>query len=163
MKTTFTICILILFLNPLISGQNNPPMAVNDTVYCFPGYTYRLNILANDYDPDGDSIYVSYCQVPQINDSIWEFTLLLYDYSVGSDYQSVKTFNYQIKDANGTPSPGKIVYIYKYPPSFEFADANNINALISPFGNHFWDFTHSCFEAPKGSGKKAVFNQSLCV
>lgn len=161
MKTTFTICILILFLNPLISGQNNPPIAVNDTVYCFPGYTYRLNILANDYDPDGDSIYVSYCQVPQINDSTWEFTLLLYDYSVGSDYQSVKTFNYQIKDANGTPSPGKIVYIYKYPPSFEFADANNINALISPFGNHFWDFTHSCFEAPKGSGKKAVFNQSL--
>jgi len=91
MKTTFTICILILFLNPLISGQNNPPIAVNDTVYCFPGYTYRLNILANDYDPDGDSIYVSYCQIPKIIDSTWELALPLFNYTLNSDYSTLES------------------------------------------------------------------------
>jgi hypothetical protein len=41
-------------------------------------------------------------------------------------------------------------------------DINNINALISPFGLHFWDFENAHFEVPKGSGKQSCF-QSFSV
>jgi len=37
-------------------GQNNAPVAVNDTIKGFVGQTYTLNMLKNDFDPDGDSI-----------------------------------------------------------------------------------------------------------
>lgn len=164
MKTTFTLCIVILLMNPFVIGQNNPPAAVNDTVYGFPGYPYRLNILANDYDPDGDSIYVksifpSYLMT-KINDSTWE--LIMSEPAMSnSGYDSIGIVHYTLMDSQGESCKGTVVYIYPYAPRFNYIDANNINALISPFGNHFWDFTHSCFEVPKGSGKKAVFNHTL--
>lgn len=164
MKTTFSLFILILLLNPFVFGQNNPPVAVNDTVYGFPGYPYRLNILANDYDPDGDSIYVKISgpssMITRINDTTWEVKFSG-GTGITTEYDSITTGYYLLVDSQGETCAGKVVFIYSYAPRFEYIDANNISALISPFGNHFWDLRNSHFEVPKGSGKTAVFNHTL--
>ena len=52
------IALLFLFLGfvmPCLS-QNLPPVAVNDTITASPGDTVYVNVLKNDYDPEGDSI-----------------------------------------------------------------------------------------------------------
>ena len=44
-------------------GQNHAPVAVNDTIYGVVGNTVYVTLsllLKNDYDPDGDSIFIKY-------------------------------------------------------------------------------------------------------
>ena len=163
MKTLIAAFALMLLTFTQAIGQNHPPVAVNDTVYGFLGYPVYVNLLKNDYDPDGDSIFVYYGQsLGKINDSTWE-------YHVMPDlYYSPQTSVYLIKDEHDSIAKAVFVFIPKSPPRYDSLDINNINALISPFGNHFWDdkpwpLNSACFEVPKGSGKTAVFNQTLWI
>lgn len=46
--------------------------------------------------------------------------------------------------------------------SGSYLNINNVNALINPVGNQFYDFEgNNCFEVPSGSGKHTIFNSSL--
>jgi hypothetical protein len=59
MKTSFLIFALLI-ASVTTFGQNQAPVAVNDTIYGMVGdtvYVTRSFLLQNDYDPDGDSIY----------------------------------------------------------------------------------------------------------
>ena len=89
-------CMVISF------AQNHAPTAVNDTASTFRGHI-KINVLHNDYDIDGDIIWVfSICQAPKhgfatkINDSIIEYRSFL-SYAGGID-----SFAYKIKDS-GSP------------------------------------------------------------
>jgi hypothetical protein len=42
-------------------------------------------------------------------------------------------------------------------------DINNISAIISPFGSHFWDYETGYFEVPKGSGKHSIFAHNMWI
>ncbi len=152
---------LVLALNSM--GQNNYPVAVNDTVSGFIGYPVQVTssfLLRNDYDPDGDSIYINAVNgFQRINDTTWE-RLLIEGYPIGP-YDSIISNPYFLKDQNGGIDLGKIIIRIRSAARYDSLDVNNINALISPFGNHFWNLKDSHFEVPKGSGKKAVFSQSL--
>ncbi|HNX42881.1 MAG TPA: T9SS type A sorting domain-containing protein [Bacteroidales bacterium] len=163
MKKLLLLIIWAIAFSVASIGQNNSPVAVNDTLYGFIGQTYTLNILQNDFDPDGDPIYVYYLRPPltQINDTTFELTMS--EYCFGTMYESSCNVEYLIKDASGLTAKGYVVFILKYPPRYEKIDINNINALISPFGNHFWDGDTSRFEVPKGSGKTAIFNHNLWI
>ncbi len=61
MKTSILIFALLI-TGLTIFGQNQAPVAVNDTLHGFTGnmvYVTSSFLLKNDYDPDGDSIYIS--------------------------------------------------------------------------------------------------------
>ncbi|MFZ4547580.1 MAG: Ig-like domain-containing protein, partial [Bacteroidales bacterium] len=133
---------------------NHAPVAVNDTVYGFFDYPIQVHLLQNDYDPDGDSIYVDLKPYgfTKINDSTWEFTPTMY---------SNTNYIYRIRDTHDSTCKAKVVLINKAPLSNDSLDINNINALISPLGQHFWDFEKAHFEVPKGSGTMAVFNHTF--
>jgi hypothetical protein len=158
MKTFLVSLVILTMTITLVSGQNHPPVAVNDTVYGFAGYPVYVNLLKNDYDPDGDPIfYLSGNYLTRINDSTWE-------YQVQSQmYPAIQSTNYVIKDSNNAVANAKFIFILKSPPRYDFLDVNNIAALISPYGNHFWDGESARFEVPKGSGKTAVFNSALWI
>ena len=162
MRKVLILSVLFFFVLLLNSfSQNKPPVAVNDTVYGFPGYTYSVNLLKNDFDPDGDSIYISYSpSFTKINDSLWEFIV---QQSSMHFYKNSVRIPYRIKDKQGALGFGAVIFITKAPLIIDSININNINALINPFGNHFWDFNKSRFEIPKGSGKSAVFNHTLWI
>jgi len=159
MKTIFLFLNLTLLFLTTAFCQNHPPVAVNDTVYGFYNYPVQVNLLKNDYDPDGDSIFVYHAPLIKVNDSTWQYTWTGYSY----DYTQSKSLNYFIKDKNGAPSTAKLIFILKTPLRHDSLFINNINALISPIGQHFWNLENARFEVPKGSGKHAVFNHSLWV
>ena len=45
---------LFLLLPGICLAQNHAPIAVNDTIHNLWGYPVDVNVLANDYDPDGE-------------------------------------------------------------------------------------------------------------
>lgn len=166
MKTLISVFALMLLTFTQVLSQNHSPVAVNDTVYGFVGYPVYLNMLKNDYDPDGDSIYVLNGPV-QLNDSTW---VIETNDMRGQPYNAVNKLSYVIKDTTGLHADGFIMLYLRGTSRYDFLDINNISALISPFGNHFWDFgnseagnIHGLFEVPKGSGKTAVFNQTFWI
>ena len=162
MKTIILVSALMLACLTGLFSQNHPPVAVNDTVTGILGFSVDVNVLKNDYDPDGDSIYVAGGVTNyQLNDSTWRLPL---DNSIyTANYNAVRIFHYLIKDQFGLPASGFVVVKLRAIARFDFLNVNNISALISPFGNHFWDLDSSRFEVPKGSGKHAIFNHALWI
>jgi len=162
---TFAFVVVVLFL--LASKgytQNHPPIAVNDTITGIIGFPAYVNLLKNDYDPDGDSIYVSSgLSNYQLNDSTWVVHLDLFTPFGYNPYDTITTVRYFIKDEHGSAATALVVVRLRAVAKYEFLDVNNLSALISPFGNHFWDADSSRFEAPKGSGKHAMLNHTVWV
>ncbi|NVO18652.1 MAG: hypothetical protein HXX13_03080 [Bacteroidetes bacterium] len=164
MKTILLVLTFFLACSIGLLGQNNAPIAVNDTLTGFIGYpVYVTNsvLLQNDHDPDGDSIYVFNCLgFSHFNDSTWMITI---SEELSTAYTSILSSTYIIKDEHGSIGSARIVIKLRGIAHYDSANINNINALISPFGNHFWDGSHSHFEVPKGSGKQAMFSNSIWV
>ncbi|MCK9400993.1 MAG: Ig-like domain-containing protein [Bacteroidales bacterium] len=52
------------FLFTLSFSQNNPPVAVDDTVEVISQVPFIIDVLANDYDPDGDGISIDHWTSP---------------------------------------------------------------------------------------------------
>jgi len=158
MKTLFLLIFFEVGLFTLLNAQNQPPVAVNDTVYVFPGGTFQVQLLKNDYDPDGDSIiFFSPQSLTRINDSTWERKASFYeDY-----YSTIESIVYTIKDKPGNIASARLVMINKAPMTYDFIDINNIKALISPYGYHFFDNEEGKFEVPRNTGKNALFYSNL--
>jgi hypothetical protein len=162
MKSIGLIASLIL-LSTFCVGQNHPPVAVNDTVWGIDGYPVLVYPLRNDYDPDGDSIQIVKLYGEKINDTTLRISPHFYPIPSEVNYTTSRQTSYRIKDFYNNYALGRIIFLNKIPVKYDYLDINNINALISPFGNHFWDLDSSRFEVPKGSGKHAIFNNSIWV
>jgi len=160
MKKLYFTILFLLFLGATFA-QNNKPVAVNDTVYTFCGDSVYINPLANDYDPDGDIIKMSgtIFGFEKINDTLWRNIVPIENFKKGF-YSDTLFYQYSIYDGD-LFNRANIILILAKSLDYAFSDANNINALISPIGNHFWDFEYPKSEVPKGSGKTAVFNSTL--
>jgi hypothetical protein len=158
-KPLLSLLFFILFF--LAYSQNNSPVAVNDTVRPVIGFPFEVNLLKNDFDPDGDSLFIPSFELFRINDSTWRIPPQYYLFP--ESYDSIKEKIYFLKDEHGAVSSANIVIIRRGTPKYDFLDINNIKALISPFGNHFWDGENSMFEVPKGSGKSPIFNHTFWI
>ena len=55
------------------------------------------------------------------------------------------------------PAPGQAPYSYKY------IDVNNINAILSPSSEMFWDLNTQTFEVPAGSQKHTIYAGGLWI
>jgi gliding motility-associated-like protein len=86
-----------------IGDYNNPPVALNDTftVMCYP---LIANLMKNDYDPDGDSIFMETIPVeyPQNGTVILGIDGSLH-YMPNEGFTGIDSFVYRICD-NGIPS-----------------------------------------------------------
>jgi hypothetical protein len=74
MRNLYLLIITIIALSIQAIAQNHPPVAVSDTVYTYAGYSFQFRPLLNDYDPDGDSIYINWglSQFEKIDDSTYQ-------------------------------------------------------------------------------------------
>ncbi len=164
MKISITILILLFSVLSLF-GQNNAPVAVNDTIYGNVSntvYITRSFLLQNDYDPDGDSIYIFLVSgFQKINDTTWKKDLS--NTNIISPYDSIVNGSYILRDSAGAFSNGQIIIRINDAAHFDVLDINNISAIISPFGSHFWNLETAHFEVPKGSGKHSIFTHNVWI
>ncbi len=90
-----------------ISSANEPPSVTDDKVITPVGTPVKINILANDNDPEGKALTISALTLPQHGKlALGEDQSLLYtpnDGFVGSD-----AFTYQVKDADEGYTGGEV-------------------------------------------------------
>jgi hypothetical protein len=163
MKKILLVLSCLFLFHSFSFSQNHPPVAVNDTVWATEGYQVLIYPLQNDYDPDGDPIILQGSPSTMINDTTFSMYPHFYGTPDEVNYSVTRQVIYRIKDSHDNLAIARIVFMNKIPVNFDFLNSNNINALISPFGNHFWDQDSSRFEVPKGSGKKALFANSFWI
>jgi hypothetical protein len=85
---------------------NRPPLAVDDTATAINGFPVNINVLANDSDPDGDTLTVT-AVTQGTNGSVTNNG----DGTVNYDpvcFQGTDTFTYTISDGNGGTDVGLV-------------------------------------------------------
>lgn len=163
-----TISFLLIFVNvyfgiQLGSAQNTPPVAVNDTMWTIPGYPVSVNALENDYDFEGDSIFIIGSQLSH-EDGILYFHNTYNTYSVDT---LVKRYYISDDPENWYNSYDTgYVYIIIDNPFYEYLDVNNVSAQFNNFGNHFWELpggNGSTYFVPKESGQTPLFSSTVWI
>jgi hypothetical protein len=164
-------CLMMMAMVQVLA-QNQAPVAVNDTVYCKVGETVTVNVLANDYDPDGDSIRFFN---KNFGDSAISYTI---DYEERYWFKGIIKRPYGIVDKdNGvildTIVMGNLVLIVEN-NSFDSLYINNISARFAATGNHFhtWpgNWGHevytgckSTFNYPANTRKSTIFTNTFWI
>ena len=155
-----TYLLSLLMASMMLSAQNQAPIAVNDTVKAVFGEEITINVLANDFDTDGDDFHIKGISPSDLQDVLYfNDSIIVFLFT---EYKK-KTFyiSYNIEDENGNwniESIGKAVFLLE---NEKYIDVNNIKALIRSTGDHFWNNTQSLFEFPKGSGKTTLLSSTL--
>ena len=78
---------------------NRPPVAVNDTVNVAPGGTTAIAVLANDSDPDGDTLTITAVGTPSFGAAAISGNQVTYTAPVG--VAGTDRFTYTISDGRG--------------------------------------------------------------
>ena len=163
-----TVCAAMILGNGLPDGQCQATIAVNDTIDLVPGYPKTVNLLANDIFPAGDSLRIT--GGTNAGDgrvkSTWHlggyYTYIAPNRGVGNlIIGTYKLTNFSTAET----STAELVFRI-WDRSFTYLDINDVNALFTVYGNHFWlPFGDGSpgFVVPKGSGKSVIFNSSLWI
>jgi hypothetical protein len=178
MKKIFTLLIGCLTCTMVMAQQNNPPVAVNDTVSCRLGHGMTVNVINNDYDPDGDTFYIALVGkgsgyiIPTFTDSTITFYITEYLHFGG--FTGYVSFLYLLKDEHGEFNNSSIGYLVVnvINDSYDSLNVNSITARINAYGSHFFDMSSNTFgynggtttyNYPSGSRKSTLFKQSLWI
>ncbi len=169
MKRVLFVPFLFLSLYGL-HAQNSPPVGVNDTIYGRHGFNHSVNVLRNDYDPDGDSImFWDYGPggMIEVSDSV-----LMFPYREDVSFLK-KTFQsniYRIQDEHGNwgLESWARIYLGYTNPLFDSLSINNINARFWACASMFdrledSDGDYRFFETPKGSNLSTMSNFRLLM
>jgi hypothetical protein len=103
---TATITIVILPVN----NVNDPPYANNDRQQTPKNVPAKVNVLANDGDPNGDPLAVTVIEQPKNGTATLNPDKTV-KYTPNNNYVGADTFRYKICD-NGTPSLCDTAYVY---------------------------------------------------
>ena len=82
-----------------VGGQNRPPTANDDQAVTNPGKTVKIEVLANDSDPDGDPLKVSAITQPANGTATTNGTTVSYKPNLG--FRGTDTFTYTANDGRG--------------------------------------------------------------
>jgi hypothetical protein len=85
-----------------IRVENAPPVVEDEHFRIRPGATLRANLLANDYDPDGDTITVAASRLNVTRDGNFTYTPAL-------GFIGRESFGYAVQDRYGLITGGRIV------------------------------------------------------
>lgn len=130
-----------------VLAVNRPPVAKDDAVTFPSGQQVIIDVLANDYDLDGDDIYVSDYGTPA-HGSTSGYIGGAIEYTPDADFYGTDTFTYAITDGVGT-STGTVTVTIRPPNKAPTANADvatttmdtsiDINVLANdadPDGDH---------------------------
>ena len=87
----------IATVSVIVNGKNNPPIAVDDEYVTTINETVTIEILANDYDPDGDEIEVVFIDEPN-NGNVIPLSGGTYVYVPDTGFVGIDSFIYVICD-----------------------------------------------------------------
>jgi hypothetical protein len=92
-----------------VTAQNRPPIAIADTAVTTPGQGVDINVLANDSDPDGDTITISKVTDPPSGTALIQ-TGERNDirYIPDPDFVGEDVFGYEITDAHGATDTASV-------------------------------------------------------
>jgi len=171
MKTSSFILFLLIPFNILLA--QNPPVAVNDTAVTISEETIAINVLLNDYDPDGDQIKIHRVSNPQHGEKFYNDSAIYYtpDASVGTD-----SLFYTIQEINDPESISDTAWVFitvnenldlPVASDDEFTVMHRVPTEIDVLGND-WDPQNDslviCYTEKLGLCKyHSVSNDSLSV
>lgn len=99
-KGLLILIIMCLCLPSVVNAENNPPVAVNDYVTVLMNSSDNpIDVLANDYDPDGDSIRITTVATPPHGSVRYYATGPIY-YTPNPNYVGSDSFWYKISDGS---------------------------------------------------------------
>lgn len=105
-------------MNPYGMSDNHAPVAVDDTFDVEPDSSDEvLDVLADDYDPNGDDLEISAVDNPTPNGSAHTDGAVVY-YSPTPGFEGYDTFSYTIEDEHGANATGMItVHVTLFVPN----------------------------------------------
>ena len=89
-------------------GKNHDPVAVDDVAASVSGVKISINVLANDSDPDGDSLSVSAVGSPSHGVTLVASDSKSVSYTPSADYVGSDLFSYSISDGRGGAASAKV-------------------------------------------------------
>lgn len=159
-------------------GQNNAPIAVNDTLYVNYNDSLGIQTLTgsliydNDFDPDGNNIFIDTAYYA--GSGFFDFSTMVvtsttaivrFEYKPPTNFWGLDSLQYVLKD-DGLPVKYDTAWVYLKVKrqEYEYLDLNNIKARVDLYGL-FQDRANSIasFEVPKGSGKNSIFAANLWI
>lgn len=94
-------------------AANRAPVAVADEGYVVAGQPVSISVLANDYDPDGDSL--SLTSVTQGSAGTVQIHNSIVVYQPGLGFAGSDSFTYTVSDGRNGSATGKVTITYPYP------------------------------------------------
>jgi cyclophilin family peptidyl-prolyl cis-trans isomerase len=94
-----------------ITGSNEPPVAVADTKTTTEGTATTINVLANDSDPDGDTLTVNTTLITPPTAAMGTAVVnadKTITFTPAQDFSGTATFTYQLEDGEGGITPGTV-------------------------------------------------------
>lgn len=170
LKKQMLLAFLCLFATMVFSQSN--PVAVDDYVNVHLGEKVTINVLDNDYHPDGYSFYVFLAPDAY---SFTDSTITYYiDYDLYYNFVDTLKFNYTIKDENGQIGYESIAKVYLNVVDnnfYDFLNINNIKARVQASGEQFAlgpitgsvNIEEFIYEFPINSGKNTIYNSTLWI
>jgi len=97
----------------LETGENTPPVAVNDVTSTYVNTAVTIDVLTNDSDPDGDALTVTNATDPANGQVVVNADNTI-TYTPDPDFNGSDSFSYSISDGNGgTDSANVYISIYE--------------------------------------------------
>ncbi len=118
---------------------NDPPIAVNDTVTTAEDTLVSVYPLANDSDPDGDTIWIS--TVSQGAHGQVGATATMFNYLSAANYNGTDTLTYTMNDGNGRTASATVTITITPVPDPPVAATDNVATpedavlVVSPLAN----------------------------
>lgn len=94
-----------------VTGSNAPPVAVADTKTTTEGTATTINVLANDTDPDGDTLTVNTTLITPPTAAMGTAVVnadKTITFTPAQDFSGTATFTYQLEDGEGGITPGTV-------------------------------------------------------
>jgi hypothetical protein len=132
---------------------NSPPIAKNDRSRSESNEKVVINVLANDREPDGEDLKVTFVSVPP--DNVGK-VMINKDQTITfipqTDLAGKITLPYEISDESGKSDKAKIYIVIK--------PANYVGSLITEAPDHESKYTRGQGEMENDHGKKKEINHS---
>ncbi|MFH0895180.1 MAG: T9SS type A sorting domain-containing protein [Bacteroidota bacterium] len=164
MKTLFHIFFVcnLFFLATIKLLAQNPPVALPDYASTRSGLMVKIPAIQNDYDPDGDSIFI---QSVGGNNGIYSKDKNYIYYTPYNNFIGIDSFLYKLYDwPSWNYSWGKVYVNVADGHSWDSVDVSNINAAVNSDGMLFFDYNSAGhFYAPKGGAQVTIFSSMLNI
>lgn len=128
------------FVDVTMLPVNDPPVAVNDTATTAEDTLVSVFPLANDSDPDGDTIWIS-APWPVAAHGQVGATATMFNYLPAANYNGTDTVTYTINDGNGRTATATVTITITPVPDPPVAATDNETTaedtvlVVSPLGN----------------------------